>query len=310
MQFRFTRAATLALAGIVAGGGLAAPAMADSIPFTAVSVTTITPAGTTPNKVTHAQDGATPPGASATQSSSSGAWGDATASGTADLASGQLGGRSSVTFDDGTPYVYSQFFSWMGDGFRSYDDNGDPFDWDGQTATFSLDVHGDIFAPANVSGYTAWVALVLYEPGTVHQDSKFFNDEHEIAHYLFHVGRSDQQVFYTDGVNNFEVFPTAYLGDLSSTVHINQTIAPGGDFDWVVVMASTTFLTNPGTLDVDLSNTVTLGFTGPAGATTRSVSGAFTNITNQQASVPEPATFAMLGWGVCALVARRRLTKA
>src|SRR5690606_4439580 len=180
-------------------------------------------------------------------------------------------GHASVTFDDGTPYVYSQFFASLGEGFRSYDDTGDPFDWAGHTATFTMDIHGDIFAPSNIDGFNAWVALILYEPGTMSPDSLYFNDEHKIAHYLFHVGRPDQHTYFAEDGQQVEVFPTACVGGPSPTVRIDQMSNPGSDFDWIVVMYASTVLANPGTLSVDMSNTLTLGFTGPAGATTTSV---------------------------------------
>lgn len=318
MQPSIPRTAKVVLAALVTCGVGAAPVQADTIPWVSAFTQMNTPAtgGYVQVSDRKEQVGATPPGHASASQSTSGEWGSATASASVDNVTGTLGGHTGVLntgiLNTGEPNngawgVYSQFQATMGDGFRSFDEGGSPFNWDGKTAWFTLDVDGSVFAPAHLNNVSAYVALILYTPGSVRPGINAFGDEGKIEHYLYYIGNPNQTTTYdTPPIN---VSPTEYLGDVSSGVHIEQEISPGEDFDWLLMMYGVTYLYAPGELDVDLSHTVTFGYTGPAGATTQSVSGAFNNI-NQPASVPEPTTFALLGWGVCALVARRRLTKS
>lgn len=295
------RVRRIIVAAALATGVAATPALASTIPYSLAYTGTVIPGG----GQTIVSD---PTSASQTPS---GSWGSATATASVDIGSGQMGGRAAVTYVDAVPYVFSQFQAAIGDGFRTYDENLSPFSWNGQTTQFSFDIDGSFFAPAHVSNVVSYVALVLYEPGSVKPGMNYFGDEGKITHYVYYLGHPNQNTYYTDEDGNLiQLFPTAYLGDPENGVHITQTITPDGDFDWVVLMQTSLYLTEPGTLDMDLSHTLTFGYTGPAGATTQSVSGLFTNITNPTAApVPEPGLMTLLAFGACAFAARRRHTR-
>ncbi len=303
-----THTPKVVLATLLATAVVATPALADTIPFTSAFTGTISPAAAGQHvvKASHPQVGQTPPAHATASQSSDGAWGSVAASSSADIASGQLGGRAAVSYADAESTLFAAFNSAIGDGFRTFDDNNAPFVWEGQEASFRLDIDGNIFAPAHLANVSAYVALILYSPGSVRPEMNYFGDEGKLDHYLYYVGNPNQRAFYSpDGVNQIELFPTAYLGDPSAGVRIDQAITPGGDFDWVLLMVGSAYLYEPGTLDVDLSHTVTFGYSGPAGARTTSVSGAFGNITDADASVPEPFTVVLLGCGLTACAAGR-----
>src|SRR5690606_27990777 len=114
-----------------------------------------------------------------------------------DNVAGTLGGHAGVTNTAGA-FLYSQFQATMGDGFRSFDEGGSPFNWDGKTASFTLDVDGSIFAPSDLENVSAWVALILYTPGSVQPGMNFFGDDGKIAHYLYHIGNPNQLTTYRE----------------------------------------------------------------------------------------------------------------
>ena len=64
--------------------------------------------------------------------------------------------------------------------------------------------------------------------------------------------------------------------------------------------------TVPGSFDIDFSHTVTVGYQGPAGALTQSVSGLFGNIGEPVAAVPEPGSLALVVAGLLAVGGWRR----
>ena len=251
--------------------------------------------------------------ASATQESN-GSWGSASASASVDVVAGTIGGSAAASYGDASlSYVYSQFQAIMGDGFRSYDEHGSPFSWSPTgAARFTLDIDGTLAASTSLTqlGVSSYVALILYAPGSVQPGMNLFGDPGAKTRYLYTFGNPDQRNFYSlDGVNQIELFPTSYLGDLSSgSVHIEQDFTPNGDFDWVLLMSSGGAVSQPGSFSVDLSHTVTFGYQGPAGSVTQSVSGQFGNITNPTGTaVPEPSTVALMGLSLLALVGRRRI---
>lgn len=292
----------IVLAALLALGVTVTSAQASTIPFTSAFTGTVIPGSSTQTIVSN------PTSASQTPS---GSWGSATATASVDVAAGQMGGQAAVTYVNAVPYVYSQFQAAVGDGFRTYDENMSPFSWNGQTTEFSFDIDGTFFAPAYVSNVVTYVALILYEPGSVQPGMNYFDADGKFAQYVYFLGHPNQNTYYGDRDGNLiQLFPTAYLGDPGNGLHISQTITPDGDFDWVVLMQTSVYLTEPGTLDVDLSHTVTMNYTGPAGATTQSVSGQFNNIANPAgAPVPEPGVMTLLGLAACACVARRRVPR-
>jgi hypothetical protein len=104
--------------------------------------------------------------------------------------------------------------------------------------------------------------------------------------------------------NCVPVLPEASYLDIGSGIDIVQDISPGSDFDWQILLGSAGWRFEPGSFDFDFSHTVTVGYQGPAGGATQSVSGVFSNIGELQ--VPEPGSLLLVSAGLLVMTSRRR----
>ncbi len=299
--------ASLALLALPA----ATPAPAGTIPYTEALISTFNPSETNTFISIHSA-----PAIASTQSyARSGDWGSVSAFASADLSTGQLKVRAANAPEAGiSPYMQAN--AWFGDGFRTTDAGGSPFQWLPNTgARFTMDLTGSSvtssplqLAELGFGQVGAFVLLSLYQPGTLQPGGKLVGGANNIGYYLYLLGNPNQNLTYTDpqGVGH-SLLPTAYYGDLTKDIHIAQDFQPGGDFDWVILVGASGQLTGPQFYDMDLSHTLTVGYSGPAGATSQSVSGLFPGTQ----AVPEPASIQMLTLGLASaagLALRRRRT--
>lgn len=252
------------------------------------------------------------PAASTSSMTNTGTWGTTDGFASANLATGQLKARGAASFDGSGDTVYQQINAYFGDGFRTFDQSG-PFTWQGNsTARFDLTVDGSYTSTPSVDvlGEGAFVLMSLYQPGFLpNPDGNIGGSAGLIANYLYLIG-NPTQVLYTCSTtgNCTQLVPSAYVGDLSSPVHIIQDFQPGGDFDWIILLGMSGQLTVPGSWDFNLADTLTVNYNGPTGTTTQSVSGQFDNI--DTTAVPEPGTLLLSVVGLAGVVRRRRASRA
>jgi hypothetical protein len=297
-------------------------ARATTVPFSQAFVAEHNPDLPFSNYFISADDNnSSPPSAAASSLANSGVWGNAGASASANLGSGQLGGRiyGSLTGQCNgaceANNIYSQSNALFGDGFRSLNSDGSPFSWQsGSTARFGLTVDGSLAASPAFGGPNsggAWVTLMLFQYDSLNPTAVFGAQPNLITYYHYLIGNPNLQVTSFGGgvVPNLTLLPTAYLGALGGgPINIVQDFQPGGDFDWVLLLGAYANADQPGAnFDVDLSHTVTFAYEGPAGTHTRSVSGLFDNFAVPSTSVPEPSTVSLLALCFAGLgLARRR----
>ncbi|QEH35476.1 hypothetical protein OJF2_40280 [Aquisphaera giovannonii] len=301
-----TRSSLIALAISALGLGLR-PAPADTIPYTSALSYAYNTDDDTPQSVTHSD----PATASSVTLGQGGDYGSVGGFASADLSTGQLKVRATDAAQTGyNPYVQTN--ASFGDGFRTFGPGGSPFSWSPDTgARFTLDLTGSkVSSSGSLAdlGYGqagAYILLSIFKPGTLGPDSSVVGDPNNVAYFLYLLGNPNQQLGYVDPSHNLHLLsPTAYYGDLTQDIHITQDFQPGGDFDWVVLMGAGGGLNGGQSYDMDLSHTLTVGYSGPAGTTTESVSGIFHNF---GAAVPEPAGVAMLAIGLGGALAARYL---
>jgi hypothetical protein len=291
----------------VLGGLVASPAaQAASTPFTWASVDTSSlPSGVTGGYIV--QTNTVPPSPAQETQSLSGDWGSLSGFASADLSTGQLKvlAAASDTPSGTHPYVNANAF--FGDSFTTTTTGGQPFSWtSGTTAQFSLALNGSITSSSKLSdmGARAFIVLALYQKGTLDPSKSLLGANLIGSPYLWTIGNAGGQLYYTDpSGNSSPVIATGNFDTIPSS--IKQTITPGGDFDWVLLLGAGGQPGPDQSFNIDLSHTVTLGYQGPTGTTTSSSSGMFTNIAS---SVPEPQSWALMLLGLAATVsiARRR----
>lgn len=304
MKHRSRSIAAAVAVALLSIPSLMSEAVAETVPFTTSLVFANNPDETGYQVDTHSS----PATATSESYSKSGDWGSVGAFASADLSTGQLKVRALNAPNTGySPYVQTN--AWFGDGFRTRDSSGAPFQWLPNTgAQFTLDLTGNsvsssgAIADLGFGQVGAFVVLSLFEPGTLSASSKLVGDEHGMGYYLYLLGNPNLNLLYTDWEGGqHPMAPTAYYGDLSGDIHIRQDFQPNGDFDWAVVLGVAGQLSGPEFYDLDLSHTLTVGYVGPSGSVTTSVSGLFTNIQ----AVPEPGAMALLSMGLVGLLAGR-----
>lgn len=280
---RFTGRMALATLVLLSPHALARAA---TVPYTEALLSTYNPAeSATPIDVHSA-----PAGPSQANYARSGDWGSVAGFASANLAAGQLKARAANSPLAGySPYMQSN--AWFGDGFRASDPSG-PFSWTPESLSrFNLDLTGSAVTspkPLHDLGYGnvgAFVLLSIDKPGTLNPDSPLVGGDNNIAYYLYLLGNPNQHLTYVDNQGRSQpLVATGVYNDLSSDIHIAQDFQPGGDFDWSLLIGMSGQITGPDFYDIDLSHTLTLSYSGPAGSTTASSSGLFQNFS----PIPEP----------------------
>ncbi len=231
------------------------------------------------------------------------AFGAVNVSASADLATGTLRAAAAVSATGvADSIVFGAANARIGDGLRTGSPTG-PFTWTpGNDARFTFDISGSITGSPDFGG--TFLSLFLFEAGTldtVPTQSTGLIGGRGVA-WTF--GPQNQVLTNATVLQNFDTVPTAGLT-------IDYTFNPGGDFDWLLVFSANGGLFgNDGadSLVADFGSTVHVSYSGPAGATTTSVSGLFGPITDVPAQVPEPSTVALVLAASCAAFVRRRGT--
>lgn len=301
-------ACTLAAPALLLAGLDPPPAASDTIPYTTALVSTFNPAESTTPKLTHSA----PASAASVSYRKSGDWGSVSAFASADLSTGQLKVQAADSPTAGhSPYIQSN--AWFGDGFRTSDSGGSPFSWTPDSgAQFHLDLTGSAVTSTGTLGsggltnVGAFILLTIYDAGTLTPDSKLVGGDNNVQYFLYLLGNPNQNLTYTDPEGgHHSIIPTAYYGNLSQDTHITQNFQPGGDFDWTILVGIAGQVSGPNAFDIDLSHTLTVGYSGPLGTRTESVSGLFNNFAPY--SVPEPGGMALLLIGAAGVLTGRRL---
>ncbi len=251
--------------------------------------------------------------AASTQYAGSDGWGSVGGLASADLASGQLKSRSAVNFvSPPDAALYMQSNARFGDGFRTNTAAGSPFTWvPGQGARFSMRLDGTMTStpqPLEAMNGGAFLILTLFQPGTLTPEQNAISGPNIIRSYTYYLGNPNQNLVSCFMGSCVPVIPAAIFTSFADGLDIVQDINPGGDFDWQVLLGAAGWQTMPGSFDFDFSHTVTVGYQGPAGALTSSVSGAFNNI-GAPLPVPEPGAWSLMLAGLAAtgwMVRRRR----
>ena len=245
-----------------------------------------------------------------TQYNGSGNWGSVSGLASADLASGQLKTRAAVNFvAPPDPALYMQSNARLGDGFRTTTAAGSPFQWvPGQGARFSMHLDGSMTSTQPLESLGgAFLILSLFQPGSLTPDQNAISGASILKSYVYFLGNPNQNLVSCFQGNCVPVVPAATFTNFAGGLDIVQDIDPGGDFDWQVLLGSASWLYEPGSYDFDFSHTVTVGYQGPVGAQTQSVSNVFGNIgTPVVVNVPEPGSLVLVLAGLTIVVGGAR----
>lgn len=249
--------------------------------------------------------------ASVTTYSRSGLWGSVYSYAKADLATGTLKIEASAASDmNGGSYPSIQSNAIFGDSFTTTS-GGSPFVWNGSTATFNMALTGansmtssDAFASSG-----GFIVLAILKKGTLDPNQPLIGGANGIEYFEYNIGNPDFQIYYTDQQGNSTPLAiTAGYTTIPSV--ISATFAPGGDFDWALLLGASGQEAPGENFDIDLSHTLTLDYVAPEGTQTTSASGQFANIAAAAASVPEPLTISTFAAGLAGLAMMRRRRKA
>lgn len=227
----------------------------------------------------------------------------------ANLAAGTIKVRTEGQANNATGALGPYGGAFIGDSFRHYSGTN-PFNWTSSTtAQFNIHIDGTTYldpGPGDVYNFSI-VALVIYKPGMLDSEAPYCGPS-VIKAFFWSIGDQPQA---TDPCGN------SFIGNLNGSVDTDllASFMPNGDFDWTFgVKLGGAFnggqLPNgfaSGTWINDFSNTATLGYVAPDGATVQSASGAFPGTTALQ--VPEPGALGLVGLGLFAAVAVRRRTQ-
>ncbi len=160
------------------------------------------------------------------------------------------------------------------------------------------------------SARALFVVLSILQPHTLDPEQPLINGPTAVQYFLWTIGNPNQTLYYTDPAGlSVGADPDRLLSTLPSANTANFT--PDGDYDWVLAIGASGQTTAPdASWEVDLADTVTLDYSGPAWSVTKSASGVFSNFV--AAPVPEPGTWAMVLAGFAALgwAGRRRAAAA
>lgn len=249
------------------------------------------------------------PAPSSVSDAASGQWGSLYAYAFADLSTGTLKSQSTVVNSQVGSYLYVQSNAFFGDGFRTANPNGSPYTW-GPTSSgqFTFNLSGTIAASPSLQllNSGAFVVLTLFQPGTLDPNLRSAGIPQVLTYYYWQLGNPSLNLSSCGNQICTTLVPTGYLSSFPQT--ISQTINPGGDFDWSLVIGSYGQpLDQIGSYDLDFSHTLTAAYQGPEGTTTYSQSGVFPSTSPLPATtVPEPATFALFGAGLLVIGVVRR----
>lgn len=280
--------------------------------FTQTNGYLIYPNGFEPSRDLHT--GASP-ASSVSSLSASGGWGALSTYGFADLATGTLKSRTTLTNADPTNNLYVQSNAYFGDGFRAFA-NDNPFNWGPSAAgRFTLDLSGSISSSTSLSSLNAgaFVVLSVLKPGTLDVDGRLAGVPEVLQYYYWQIGNPNLFLQTCDYIGNCSpMTPSAYL--TSFPTRIVQDVTPGSDFDWMLLIGS---YGQPGdqlgSFDIDFSHTLTASYEGPQGTTTLSQSGLFPGTAPLTTTVPEPTTISLMAAGLLLVAVqhrRRRLIRA
>lgn len=286
-------------------------AVGETIPYTNALVFSFNPTGSPLIQQTFSD----PPNAATASYSVSGEWGSAGGYAYSNLATGQLKVSAAASAAPGSS-PYMQVNAWFGDGFRTTNPDGSPFSWNVNTgAQFNLDLKGSVVSASDSNlgnlGFGqvgAFILLSIYAPGTFSPDTKLVGDPQSIGYYLYLLGNPNQSLTYTDQQGQqHSLIPTAYYGDLSQDIHITQDFQPNGDFDWSILLGAGGQVFSSENYNIDLSHTLDVGYKGPDGSVTNSVSGLF----DTAQAVPEPSGLVLVATGIAGvgILGRRSVPK-
>src|ERR1700733_2561522 len=159
---------------------------ASTIPFTDALAASLNPDSyaaaapaftTSPYVLNSSQQVGTPPPVSSVNQQVSGAWGNTSITGSADLSTGILRADASAMYNGSSaPEVYAQTNASFGDGFRTTTTGGQPFTWGPNgTAQFDFTVDGSLTSnpPLSATGGGAFLLLELYQPGTLNPSNAY-----------------------------------------------------------------------------------------------------------------------------------------
>jgi PEP-CTERM motif len=247
----------------------------------------------------------TAPLSPATQTySETGPWGSVSAYAQADLATGTLKIQASAADSGSGAFPSIQSNAIFGDSFTTTQ-GGTPFTWNGSTATFNMALTGanSLTSSDNFATSGGFIVLAILPKGTLDPNKPLIGQPGG-QYFEYNIGNPTFQIYYTDPSGNST--PLAITaGYTTIPSEISTTFAPGGDFDWALLLGASGQEGVGQSFDVDLSHTLTLDYVAPEGTTTVSDSGLFDNISDET-EVPEPLTLSLFGAGLAGAVAMRR----
>ena len=236
------RIATIALVGALGGLTTATESQAAAIPFDWALNYSYNPNATGlggyGSNVDFVQTQNSSPASPAISSySQSGSWGSVSGYASADLATGQLRLATSITNADGSASPYMQTNAWFGDGFTTTNANGSPFIWNASTATFNMNLSGSLASTDGFAHDGAFVVLAILNRGTLDPSKPLIGSPDSIQYFLWDIGNPNFQIYYTDPQHN--TVPLAITeGYTSIPSTLSATFAPGGDFDWALLLGA------------------------------------------------------------------------
>ncbi len=200
----------------------------------------------------------------------------------ASLASGQLKAASSVsniTYPGTSESTGVGAFAMFGDTFIHQTSTG-PFAWtSSDIASFQITISGLVnqSGGGNVLSNNGFLSLIILKPGTLGSVIGSFNQSYSLIVgatlasnilFDFEYGLTPTSTYVSDYRNPNSVRSPDQILNLSSPQTVNADFAPGGDFDWIL-MLDTYSLVQSGDpsqfASVDLSHTVGLQYFAPEG---------------------------------------------